>query len=335
MISIRRGLTLAAILGVLSLSTALSAASKGRGLLGNWEMTLDLDSGKLPSVLSFSRNAQGDLTGEWISIYGISKLEDVKREGRAITFGVLTDLGDNELRSRFEGTLRQGQLSGQLSSDQGEILAEGKRVKRMPRIAGSWNMAFTMGDQEINTVLVVSAAKDGTLSAEWQSQWGEHEISDVQFEKNKLTFKRLIKFQERRIESTFAGTLKNRTLNGTIKSELGEVEAVGKQVGGPLIGKWDLTMTSDQGTRRQRLVVNPDLSASFAGSKIERIKWEDGQVGFDVTIETNDRDYEIGFKGSLARNTLTGQLTSSWGTSEVVGKKIRRVRKKTGAQSVR
>ena len=94
-------------------------------------------------------------------------------------------------------------------------------------------------------------------------------------------------------------------------------------------------MTSDQGTRRQRLVVYPDLSASFAGSKIERIKWEDGQVGFDVTIETADRDYEIGFKGSLARNTLTGQLTSSRGTSEVEGKKIRRTRKKVDAQSVR
>ncbi len=333
--SIHRGLMLVALVGLLSLSSSLSAASKGRSLFGNWEMTLDLGSGQMPSMLSFSRNEQGELTGEWISLYGISKLDGIKREGREISFGVLTDLGDDELRSRFEGTLMQGQLSGRLSSDQGEIAAEGKRVKAMPRIAGSWDMAFTMGDQEINTVLVVSAGENGELTAEWQSQWGEHEISNVQFEKTQLTFDRLIKFQERRIESTFAGTLKGRTLKGTIKSELGEVAAVGKQVGGPLIGKWDLTMTSDRGTRKQRLVVYPDLSARFAGSKIERIKWEEGQVGFSVTLETDDRDYEMDFQGSLARNTLTGQLTTSWGTSEVVGKKIKRVRKASGDSGVR
>ena len=333
--SIHRGLTLAAMVGVLSLSTSLSAASKGRSLFGDWEMMLDFDSGQMPSMLSFTRDGQGGVTGEWISLYGISELKDIKREGREITFGVITLLGDDELRSRFKGRLNQGQLSGQLSSDRGEISTEGKKIKRMPRIAGSWDMAFTLGDREINTVLVVSPGEDGKLSAEWQSQWGEHEISDVQFEKGKLTFNRLIKFQERRIESTFAGTLKGGTLTGMIKSELGDVAAEGKRVGGPLIGKWDLTMTSDQGTRKQRLVVYPDLSARFAGSKIERIKWEEGRVGFDMTLETTDRDYQIGFKGSLDRNTLTGQLTSSWGTSEVVGKKIRRIRKDSGAPGIR
>ena len=327
--SIHRGLTLAAMVGVLSLSTSLSAASKNRGLFGNWEMMLDFDSWQMPSMLSFTRDGQGELTGEWISLYGISELKDIKREGREITFGLITLLGDDELRSRFKGRLNQGQLSGQLSSDRGEISTEGKKIKRMPGISGAWNMTFTIGEREINTVLVVSTNEQGKLQAQWQSEWGEHEISDVQFKKGKLTFNRLIKFEDRRIESTFEGTLKGRKLTGMIKSELGDVAAVGKQVGGPLIGKWDLTMTSDQGTRKQRLVVNPDLSGTFAGSKIGKINWEEGQVGFDMTLESNDRDYEIDFKGRLARGTLTGHLTTSWGTSEVVGKKIRRRAKKT------
>jgi hypothetical protein len=237
-------------------------------------------------------------------------------------------MGDQEYIGNFIGTLGKGELSGLLSSDSGEIMTEGKRLKRMPPILGSWDMTLKMGDREFKTVLVVTADKEKKLHAEWQSQWGEHEISDVQFKEGKLTFSRVSKFGDRDWETTYEGTLKGHTLTGEFSSQQGEITANGKRVGAALVGKWDLTMTSDRGTRKQRLTVLPDLSARFNALPIKKIGLEDGKVSFELILPFGDNDYEIGLEGKLEAGKITGIFTSSQGTSEVSGIKIRPVRRK-------
>jgi len=304
------------------------AAPSGKGLFGEWDMKLDFGNSQMTSILSFGRDKEGELAAQWVSIFGIGEVKDIKRKGKDITFTLINDIGGQEYIGNFIGTVEKGELAGVLSSDSGEIATEGKRLRRMPLILGSWDMTLTMGDREFKTVLVVSADKEKKLQAEWQSQWGEHEISDVQFKDGKLTFSRVSKFGDRDWETTYEGALKGHTLTGKFSSQQGEINADGKRVGAALVGKWDLTMTSEQGTRKQRLTVLPDLSARFGALPIKKIGLEDGKVSFEMSLPFGDNEYEISLEGKLDAGKMTGKFTSSQGTSEVTGIKIKPIRRK-------
>ena len=325
---LHRGSGLVSLVFVLVLCSGLWAGPQGRGLFGEWDMKLNFDNSQMKSILTFTRDKEGELTAQWISIFGIGEVKDIKREGKDITFALINQIGGQEYTSNFIGTLEKGELSGLLNSDQGEITTEGKKLKRMAPILGSWNMTIKMGDREFKTVLVVNPDKQKKLQAEWQSQWGEHEITDVQFKDGRLTFSRISKFGDREWETTYEGSLKGHALTGAFSSQQGQIPANGRRVGAALVGKWDLTMTSEQGTRKQRLTVLPDLSARFGALPVKKIGPEEGQVSFEMTLPFGDNAYEISFQGKLDAGKLTGKLTSSQGTSEVTGTKIKPTRRK-------
>ena len=326
--SLYRGPGLVSLVFVLVLCCGVWAASTARGLFGEWEMKLNFDSSQMNSILTFTRDKEGELTAQWVSIFGIGEVKDIKHKGKDITFTLYNPIGDSEYIGNFIGTLDKGELSGILSSDSGEITTEGKRLRRMVPILGSWDMTITMGEREFKTVLVVSHDKEKKLQAEWQSQWGEHGISDVRFKDGKLMFSRVSKFGDREWKTTYEGALKGHTLTGKFSSQQGQIPANGRRVGAALVGKWDLTVTSDQGIRKQRLTVLPDLSARFGALPIKKIGLEEGRVSFEMTLQFDYNDYEIGFEGRLDAGKLTGKLTSSQGISEVTGSKIRPIRRK-------
>ena len=221
--SLQRGSGFVSLVFVLFLCAGLFAASQGRGLFGEWEMKLNFDNSQMNSILTFARDNEGELTAQWVSIFGIGEVKDIKRKGKDITFTLYNQIGDSEYIGNFTGTLEKGELAGMLSSDQGEITTEGKKLKRIPAILGSWNMTLKMGDREFETVLVVTLDKQKKLQARWQSQWGEHEISDVEFKEGKLTFNRVSKFGDREWETTYEGTLKGHTLTGKFSSQQGQI----------------------------------------------------------------------------------------------------------------
>ncbi len=240
-----------------------SSSRRRRGIYGDWQVKVEFGERQMESILSFSRNSEGNMTGQWISFWGANELKDVKFEENKLSFVQVIRFGDNEFTQNFTGTVEDGKISGIVSSDRGESKLEGKRSPRMPRAVGNWEIKFKIGERDITTTLVVKAGKEGELTAEWQSQWGEHEITDLQYERGKLTFKRKSKFQERQFDSTFEGTIRGDTLSGVIKSEMGEVQAEGKLIGAPIIGTWNLDIESERGTRKQRLRVNPDMSGLY------------------------------------------------------------------------
>ena len=98
--------------------------------------------------------------------------------------------------------------------------------------AGTWQLKYKIGERDVSTALVIKADNNNNLSADWQSQWGQHEITDVTFKKSKLTFKRTSKFQDRQLESSFEGRVKGHKLTGTIKSEMGDIALEGQRDGG-------------------------------------------------------------------------------------------------------
>ena len=306
---------------VLPVQVSAQTRSRRGGLYGDWRIKMKFGDRDFESILAFSRNQEGQYTGQWISFWGVNELKDVKFEENKLSFTQVTRFGGEENTSKFTGAIEQGELSGLMTSDRGEMEIKGKRATRISRAAGTWQMKFKIGDQDITTTLVVKAGKEGKLTAQWQSQWGEHEITDIQYERGKLTFKRTSKFQERQLDSTFEGTIRGDTLSGVISSEMGEVQAEGKLTGAPLIGTWNLDIESERGTRKQRLRVNSDMSALYGSTVIKKINLDGDKVSFKYVLTFNDQDYETSFEGKIADSKLTGEVKTSRGTSKVTGTK--------------
>ena len=309
-----------ALIVFVALSGPASAGTARKGISGDWQITMDFDGRQIESILSFSTDKEGKLTGQSIG-FSVSELKDVKYEGSKLSFVQVNRFGDREFSRNFTGTIERGKLSGIMSSDRGESKIEGKRLRRMPMAAGTWQVTFKVGERDVSTTLVIKADNNNKLSADWQSQWGQHEITDVTFKKGKLTFKRTSKFQDRQWESSFEAAVKGHKLTGTIKSEMGDIAVEGQRDGAALVGKWDLELTSDRGTRKQILQVNPDLSGLYGSSAIKKIDLEDKQVSFKIVRMFRDQESEITFKGTLSSRKLTGERVSSRGSQTVAGQK--------------
>ena len=313
--------------------SARPSRSRRGGLYGDWQVKVSFGERQMDSILSFSRDKEGNRTGQWLSFWGLSELKDVKFEEGKLSFTQERRNREGQTTtSKFTGTIKEGKLAGILSSDRGESKLEGKRSPRIPRVVGSWEMKLKVGEREFTSTLVVKADKQGKLSAQWQSQRGEHEITDLQYERGTLTFKRKSKFGDRQWESTFEGTVRRDTLTGIIKSERGEITAEGKRIGAALIGTWNLEITSERGSRKQRLKVNPDMSGLYGTIAIKKVDLKDDQVSFKMVLEFGERKFEMSFKGKLAESKLTGELTTSRGKQKVKGTKVIRTfrRRSTG-----
>jgi hypothetical protein len=308
----------------LAFSPQASAGQQKRGIAGNWEFTMDFNGQKVTSIVSFSQDKEGKLTGKWIGFWGVNELNNLKYEENKLSFVQVSRFGDNEITSNFTGAIKRGKLSGTLSNDRGDFEVEGKRLRRIPMVMGNWEMKFKIGERDITTTLVVKADETGKPAAQWQSQWGEHQITDVTFKKGKLTFQRKSKFQDEEFDSTFEGTVKAHKLSGVIKSDRGDITAEGTRVGAALVGPWELEITSENGSRKQLLRVNPDLSAMLGPITVKKVNLNDNEVTFKTELEFGDQTFELGFTGNLNDRKLSGELTSSWGSQQVTGKKIRR-----------
>jgi hypothetical protein len=303
---------------------AQSSRSRRGGLYGDWQVKISYDGGQFDSILSFSRDREGNQTGSWISFMGISELKDIKYEEGQLSFARDRRNRDGETSTTsFKGTIKEGKISGTLSSDRGENKLEGKRSPRVPRAVGSWAMTLKMGEREFTSTLVVKADKEGKLTGQWQSRRGESEITDLQYERGNLTFKRKSTYQNRERESAFEGTVRGDTLSGVMKSERGEITIEGKLIGAPVIGTWNLEVTSEQwGSRKQRLRVNPDMSGLYGAIPIKKINLEDDKVSFMIVLEFGEQRFEINFEGKVEDSKLTGELTSSRGSQKVKGTKV-------------
>ncbi len=313
---------------------AQSSRSRGRGLYGDWQVKINYEGGQFESILSFSRDREGNQTGSWISFMGLSELKDIKYEEGQLSFAWSRRNREGETSTtNFKGTIKEGKLSGTLSSDRGEVELEGKRSPRVSRAVGNWAMTLKMGEREFPSTFIVKADKEGKLSAQWQSRRGESEITDLQYERGNLTFKRKSTYQNRERESAFEGTIRGGTLSGVMKSERGEITIEGKLVGAPVIGTWNLEVTSEQwGSRKQRLRVNPDMSGLYGAIPVKKVNLEDGQVDFLVILKFGDQSFELRFEGKLDDLKLTGELTSDRGSQKIKGTKVVRTfrRRSTG-----
>lgn len=309
-------------LSLFVLSVAPPLLFAGEDITGDWEVKIDRNGRETFASLSISKKPDGTYTGKW----GSTELSDVKLEGNKLTFVRTVRFGDQEFKTSYEGNFKDGAIAGTVSSERGSFAANATRRKPRSPILGRWQFKYAVGDRQIESTLAVSEGQGGALEGKWTSTAGEHVVSNVKFQDGKLTLARKSKFGDRELETTYEGTLKENDLAGAIKSaELGEIQANGRRAGGELVGKWELTTTSERGTRTSMLTVFGDLTGRYelfgAEIPIQEIKLDGDQVSFSLEAAFGDQPFKMDFKGKLDGKTLKGELTTPRGTREVTGKK--------------
>ena len=337
-------LLIALVLPSVQAAPASSTSSRRFGLYGDWVVKTNFEGRSSESILYFTRDKDGNRIAQWISFRGVSEVKDLKYEDGKLSFSRESRNREGQTTtSKFTGTIKDRKLTGTFKSDSGEYKVEGAPAKRMSRAVGSWAIKFKIGEREITSTLVVKTVKaekageEDKLTAEWQSQRGEHQVTDVQYERGKLTFKRKSKIEDRQVDSAFEGDIDRQTdtLTGTMKSESGEIKVEGKRIGAPVIGTWNLDVTSERGSRKQRLEINRDMSGLYGATPIKKVNIEDNKVSFKIVMEFGERKFEINFAGKIEDTKLTGELKSSMGTSTartstVTGKKVVRTFRRSG-----
>jgi hypothetical protein len=311
---------LAAVL--LTFLAGLPQIVAAQDITGEWAVTMDFNGRPSYATLTLTKNPDGTLAGKW----GSDALSNVKLDGQKLTFVRTVRFGDNEFTMDYAGTVTDGKITGNMSSDRGEFPANAVKRKPMPAIVGVWNLSYSVGDRDMTATLTISQKPDGALDAKWASQMGETVISNVKGQDNKITFDRTVKFNDQEFTMTFEGTAQGDKLTGVSKSDMGEVPVTGTRFGADLIGKWELTTVSDFGTRTIMMTINPDLSGryeSFGGeTPMKNVKFENGQLTFDLETGWGDRTFNMDFKGKVDGKTLKGEMNSDRGTTEITGKKL-------------
>ncbi|MBN2181602.1 MAG: hypothetical protein JW715_06790 [Sedimentisphaerales bacterium] len=317
------------VLTCLVLFMQVSFVWAAEDIVGDWKMTMDFNGRDSFATLSIAKKADGTLTGKW----GSSELSKVKFENGKLTFVRTLSFGEQEFTSDFSGTLKDDKITGVMSSDFGDMNATGVRKKPICPALGQWDINFSVMEQDIAAKLVISQTKDGKFEGKWTENMGEHTVSNIKYENGKLSLTRKSKIEDFEFESTYEGTIKGNDLTGTLKSEMGDIQANGKRFGAELIGTWEMTTTSDFGTRTSMMVVEPDLTGyyeSFGGeTPMTNLKLENGQLTFKLVMGGGDMTFEMSFKGKLDGKTIKGQMDSERGASEVTGKKVEKTKAAT------
>ena len=294
----------------------------GRGIFGDWQVKMQFGDREFESILSFSMNEERQWTGQWITNWGMNELKDIEFTDGKLSFTQERETRDGgTMTSKFTGTIEEGKISGTITSDRGESKLEGQRRMRMPWAAGNWELKYKVGERDVTSVLAIGIDKEGELTAEWKSEWGEHEITNLKFERGALSFTRKSKMGDREFESTFEGNIGREGLTGVFKSEWGEITVEGQKMGQELIGTWNLELTTDFGQMKQRLIVNPDMSGLYGAMPVEKIKFEDNKVSFKIEMQFGDQEMEMNYSGTIKEDTITGETESTFGTSKFTGKK--------------
>lgn len=328
------------------------------GITGDWEFKSEFNGRQMTAKVTFTKNADGQYSGTWTGQRGESTLSDISFENGKVKFTRTSKFNDQEFKITYNGTLAQDKITGTGSGERGDFPFEAVRTGAAPAektatapdkgaaveaVLGQWDMKITMPQREVTAKMTISRNADGTLAAKWESERGESTISDVKFDAGKLTFTRKTKFNDQEFESNFEGTVEGSQLKGTFKSERGEMPAVGTKVGAAaaqgggapaaapapaaanVVGKWELTTTSQQGTRTHVLTINKNMTGTYQTRNgeipIRNLKVDGNKISFKIEA-AGGQGSESQFSGEINDANIRGQITSERGTRDFTGRKM-------------
>jgi len=300
---------------------------------GVWDLKYSIGDRDVTARMVISEKPDGTLEGKYTSQLGESAMSDVKFQGGKLTFGRTAKFNDQEFKMTFAGTIQDSKLTGTFKTEMGEVPVTGTRFGGA--LIGKWEL--TSVSERGTRELLMTINPD--LTGRYEFFFAEIPIKDLKLEGNQVTFAVESSFGDRTFRMDFKGTVEGNTLKGQTTSERGTSEITGKKLpsvaapaatagaaGSAIVGTWEFTQETQQGTRTSTLKIKPDMTGTYARRDTEfpvtDLKVEGDQVSFKVTMKYNENEVPMEFKGKLEGNTLKGEFTTPRGTREAVGKKV-------------
>ena len=110
-----------ALLSLLLNSSGMLAADNS-AVLGQWDLSLNLQGNEIPVKLTITKDGDG-LSGTWAGPQATNVLSDVSLAGDTLSFSMQTQQGALKVSFELEGDT----LSGGLSTPQGDLPVTGKK----------------------------------------------------------------------------------------------------------------------------------------------------------------------------------------------------------------
>ena len=169
---------------------------------------------------------------------------------------------------------------------------------------GDWDIVVDMAGTPIEAQMTVMKNDDGSLAGKLSSPMGEAELSNVKHEGDSLAFEQTFGEGDAAMVFTFEGTLDGDTFEGMLNSEMGEMKVTGTRAGaegGSFVGSWSVTSESQLGEITSPLVVNDDMSGTYAEQfEIEDVTQEGSFVSFYVEVDYEGNFLPLTFEGEMS-----------------------------------
>lgn len=291
-------------------------------ILGQWNLAYKIQDRDMKAVLTVSQKPDSSMEATWTSSFGENVISNVKFVDGKLTFTRKTKINDMEFESDFEGTATGDKLSGKMKSQMGEIDVAGERIGGA--LIGKWALTATSEMGTFTQDLTIFP----DMTARYQFFDGEIPVKDLKLDNNVVTFGIEMGFGDQVFELKFKGTLSGKELNGEFTSSQGTSKVTGKKLeaAGAAVGTWELSSTTQQGTRTSTLTIKEDMTGTYKSrdteTPIQDLKVDADQVSFKITREFQGNSVTMEFKGKIEGTTLKGQFISERGAREVTGKKI-------------
>ena len=196
--------------------TGKRAPRTPRGV-GSWEMKIKAGEREYTGTLTITTDKEGNLSGTWTSSRGESKVSDVKYENRILTFKRVIQRDSGQMEMAFEGTVGNNSLEGVFKSDRGESAAVGTRVGAS--LIGTWNLDIESERGARKQRLRVNA--------DMSALYGSNLIKKVNLDGDKVSFKYVMQFGDRELETSFEGKIAESKLAGELKTSRGTSKVTG------------------------------------------------------------------------------------------------------------
>jgi hypothetical protein len=188
--------------------------------VGNWKLKLKMGEREFESTLAITADADGELAGQWKSQRGEHQINDVKYSRGKLSFKRTSKMDDRQWESTFEGAVRGNTLSGMITSDSDEITVKGKRLGES--LIGTWN---------INVMSERGSRKQRLkVNPDMSGLYGNVDIDKVNLEGDKVSFKIVMEYGERKFEMSFEGKLDEAKLTGKLTTSRGTQKVMGTKV---------------------------------------------------------------------------------------------------------
>lgn len=291
---------------------------------GDWKVSIKVKGKQRTAILSLSIDADDKQRGQWIGFDELSELTQIKYTAGELRFTGQGPSRDGQSTTwKFNGTIKDGKLIGTIASeDRGEHAVDGIRIPTLPDIVGDY--VFSYSKRGATLALAIRIDKKGKLAAHWLSGKDKVSVTDLAYAKGVLTFKS-------KLGSYKGGLTRAKALNGSYTTPDGrEFSVLAQRLGAPLIGTWNLEVTSEHGMRKQRLKVNRDLSGWYGSVPIKEVRLKGDapqlpnrprEVTFKTVTKMGERTVEQTFTGKVTPSKLDGEITTPTGSAKVLAHK--------------